>query len=43
MCETGKLKPAQVVSETVGLDGMKGVLERMGTYGTTGIVVVDSF
>ncbi len=43
MCEAGRLKPAQVVSETVGLEGITAVLERMGTYDTTGIVVIDSF
>ena len=43
MCEAGKLKPAQVVSERVGLEGITGILERMGTCDTTGVVVIDSF
>lgn len=43
MCDSGKLKPAQVVSERVGLEGITGVLERMGTYDTTGVIVIDSF
>ena len=43
MCEAGKLKPSQVVSETVGLDEITDVLERMGSYDTTGVIVIDSF
>ncbi len=43
MCEAGTLKPAQVVTQRVGLDGITGVLEAMGNYDTTGVVVIDSF
>jgi D-arabinose 1-dehydrogenase-like Zn-dependent alcohol dehydrogenase len=43
MCEAGTLKPAQVVHQEVGLEGVTGVLEAMGSYDTTGVVVVSSF
>lgn len=43
MCETGTLKPGKVVYQKVGLDGVSGVLEAMGSYGTTGVVVIDHF
>ena len=43
MCEAGILKPAQIVSQQVGLDGITDVLEAMGTYNTTGVVVISSF
>lgn len=43
MCEAGTLKPAQVVSQQVGLEGITGVLEAMGSFDTTGVVVISSF
>lgn len=43
MCEAGILQPGKVVHQTVGLNGISGVLEAMGTYDTTGVVVIDSF
>lgn len=43
MCESGVLEPGKVVSRTVGLEEITGVLEAMGDYHTTGIVVVDRF
>lgn len=41
MCEAGLLAPGKVVTETVGLDGVTGVLEAMGRYDTVGIVAID--
>lgn len=43
MCEAGVLKPAQVVRQRVGLDGINGVFEAMGRYDTAGVVVIDQF
>jgi DNA-binding HxlR family transcriptional regulator len=43
MCEDGTLKPRRVVHQQVDLEGITGVLEAMGTYDTTGIVVIDRF
>src|SRR6266702_4072243 len=43
MCEAGTLKPRLLVHQCVGLDGVTGVLEAMGSYDTTGVVVVDTF
>lgn len=43
MCEAGTLQPGKIVQQRVGLEGITGVLERMGTYNTTGIVVIDEF
>ena len=43
MCEEGTLKPGDVVYQKVGLDGVTGVLEAMGSYDTTGVVVIDKF
>jgi D-arabinose 1-dehydrogenase-like Zn-dependent alcohol dehydrogenase len=43
MCESGTLKPGQVVHQKVGLEGVTGVLEAMGNYDMTGIAVVDRF
>ncbi|MDX6459693.1 MAG: hypothetical protein QOE55_3390 [Acidobacteriaceae bacterium] len=43
MCEAGTLKPGQLVHRKVGLDGVTGVLEAMGTYNTTGVAVIDRF
>jgi D-arabinose 1-dehydrogenase-like Zn-dependent alcohol dehydrogenase len=41
MCEAGQLRPGKVVHQTVGLDGVTGVLEAMGSYGTVGVNVID--
>lgn len=43
MCEAGTLNPDWVVSQRVNLEGVTGVLEAMGNYETTGIVVIDLF
>ena len=43
MCEAGKLKPGLVVHQRVGLEDVTGVLEAMGNYDTTGVVVFDRF
>jgi len=43
MCEAGLLQPSQVVQQRVALDGVTGVLEAMGNYDTTGVVVIDQF
>jgi hypothetical protein len=43
MCEAGTLNPDWVVSQRVNLEGVTGVLEAMGNYETTGIVVIDKF
>lgn len=43
MCEAGILKPAQIVSRQVNLAGINGVLETMGDFGTTGVVVISDF
>jgi hypothetical protein len=43
MCEAGTLKPGLLVHQRVGLDGITGVLEAMGSYDTTGVVVIDTF
>lgn len=43
MCETGLLQPGKIVHQRVSLDGVTGVLEAMGVYGTTGVVVIDRF
>lgn len=43
MCEAGILKPSQVVSQQVNLDGVTAVLEAMGEFDTTGVVVISSF
>jgi len=43
MCEAGTLKPRLLVHQCVGLDGVTGVLEAMGSYDTTGVVVIDTF
>jgi len=39
----GKLDPAAVVTDRIGLDEVSGVLDDMTDYGTVGIPVVDSF
>jgi D-arabinose 1-dehydrogenase-like Zn-dependent alcohol dehydrogenase len=41
MCEAGVLQPGKIVRGKVGLDGITGVLEAMGTYGTVGVVAID--
>jgi D-arabinose 1-dehydrogenase-like Zn-dependent alcohol dehydrogenase len=43
MCEAGTLKPGQVVHQKVGLHEITGVLQSMGSYETTGIVVISDF
>jgi D-arabinose 1-dehydrogenase-like Zn-dependent alcohol dehydrogenase len=43
MCETGTLKPGELVHQRVGLGEVSGVLEAMGNYDTTGVVVIDQF
>jgi threonine dehydrogenase-like Zn-dependent dehydrogenase len=43
MCEAGTLKPGQVVHQQVGLDGITSVLQAMGSYDTTGVVVISDF
>lgn len=43
MCEAGTLQPGKVVHQRVGLEGVTGVLEAMGNYDTTGVVVIDQF
>jgi len=43
MCEAGLLQPGKVVRQTVGLEGITGVLQAMGSFGTTGVVVIDQF
>ena len=43
MCEAGTLKPGQVVHQKVGLDGITGVLQAMGSYDTIGVVLISEF
>lgn len=43
MCESGILEPGKVVLQRIGLEGVSDVLEAMGRYDTTGVVVIDSF
>lgn len=43
LCEEGVLQPGKIVRQQVGLDGVTGVLQSMGNYGTTGVVVIDHF
>lgn len=43
MVEAGRLKPGEVVSRTVGLEQVSDVLASMGSYDTTGLVVIDQF
>lgn len=43
MCEAGTLRPGELVHHRVGLEGITEVLEAMGRYATTGIVVIDRF
>ncbi|QEE29607.1 zinc-binding dehydrogenase [Terriglobus albidus] len=43
MCEARILRPGQLVSKQVDLGGVNAVLEAMGDFGTTGVVVVSGF
>ncbi|MFD1646231.1 zinc-dependent alcohol dehydrogenase family protein [Haloarchaeobius litoreus] len=43
MMRTGKLEPGRVVSETVSLEEVPGVVEGLGDYETVGIPVCDGF
>ena len=43
MCEAGTLQPGKVVHQQVSLEEITGVLEAMGRYDTTGVVVIDRF
>ncbi len=43
MVATGKLRPAELVSETVALEDVSAKLEAMTGYGTSGIPVIEEF
>ncbi|AUX08441.1 alcohol dehydrogenase [Halalkaliarchaeum desulfuricum] len=43
MVQTGKLQPAEIVSETVALEDVSAKLEAMTDFGTTGIPVIEEF
>ncbi|MFL6603367.1 MAG: zinc-binding dehydrogenase [Steroidobacteraceae bacterium] len=43
MCEGGLLQPGKVVRQTVSLEGVTGILQAMGSFNTTGVVVIDQF
>jgi D-arabinose 1-dehydrogenase-like Zn-dependent alcohol dehydrogenase len=43
MCEAGTLEPGRVVHQQIGLEEITGVLQAMGTYDTTGVVVINRF
>ncbi|WP_257297953.1 zinc-dependent alcohol dehydrogenase family protein [Haloarchaeobius sp. FL176] len=43
MMGTGKLEPGRIVSETVSLEEVPGVVEGLGDYETVGIPVCDGF
>ncbi len=43
MCEEGRLQPGKLVHQRVDLEGVTGVLTDMGSYDTTGVVVIDRF
>jgi D-arabinose 1-dehydrogenase-like Zn-dependent alcohol dehydrogenase len=43
MCEEGRLQPGKVAHQRVSLEGVTGVLEAIGSYDTTGVVVIDQF
>lgn len=43
MVQTGKLRPAEIVSETVALEDVSAKLEAMTDFGTTGIPVIEEF
>jgi D-arabinose 1-dehydrogenase-like Zn-dependent alcohol dehydrogenase len=43
MCESGTLRPGEVVRRRIGLEEITEVFEAMGRYDTTGVVVIDRF
>jgi len=43
MCESGTLKPGEIVRHRVGLENVTDVLQEMGAYGTTGFAVIDRY
>lgn len=43
MIENGKLALAKVVSRRISLNEVNEVMNAMGRYGTTGLVVIDQF
>jgi D-arabinose 1-dehydrogenase-like Zn-dependent alcohol dehydrogenase len=43
MCESGALKPGEIVRQRVGLESVTDVLQEMGAYGTKGFAVIDRF
>ena len=43
MVQTGKLRPAEIVSETVALEDVSAKLAAMTDFGTTGIPVIEEF
>jgi D-arabinose 1-dehydrogenase-like Zn-dependent alcohol dehydrogenase len=43
MCEAGTLQPAKIVRQKVSLEDVTAVLQAMGNYDTTGVVVIDRF
>ena len=42
MVETGSITPSKLVTETVSLDGVSGVLEAMSGYQTLGYSVITT-
>lgn len=43
MCAAGRLRPGEVVQQRIGLEQAGDVLQSMGNYDTTGVVVIDTF
>jgi D-arabinose 1-dehydrogenase-like Zn-dependent alcohol dehydrogenase len=43
MVESGKLHPEKLISKTISLEEVNGVLESMSQYGTLGSVVINRF
>lgn len=43
MCETSTLRPSEIVRKRVSLEDVTGVLEAMGSFEITGVVVIDRF
>jgi D-arabinose 1-dehydrogenase-like Zn-dependent alcohol dehydrogenase len=43
MVEAKKVNPGKLVSRTVGLEDVTSVVESMGSYGTTGVTVIDRY
>jgi D-arabinose 1-dehydrogenase-like Zn-dependent alcohol dehydrogenase len=43
MVEAKKLDPGKLVSGTVGLEDVTGVVESMGSYGTSGVTVIARY